>query len=170
MRTMGIAALAALLTGAPAQAEDDVVVTITASRAIFAECARPDFTQCGPGTTRPANISGTVTYNSKGTRVNGRLLDVPETLDLMCQTEWTKSVITLAGDRAIAECRYSADIEAQKLRVELNYTLGARERSGVIRQVFTLSIDVQSCIVGVRDASVKPALNGTYVANCVAKQ
>ncbi|MFO1184980.1 MAG: hypothetical protein U1E56_09360 [Bauldia sp.] len=164
------AVAAAALSTPQARAEDDLVITITASRGVFAECARPDFTNCGPTTSRTANISGTVTYNTKGAHVVGRLLDLPETIDLTCQTEWTKTAVVLAGDRAIAECRYSADIDANKLRVELNYTLGARERSGVIRQVLTLSIDVQSCIVGLRDASVKPALNGTYVAQCIAKQ
>jgi len=75
----------------------------------------------------------------------------------------------LAGDKAIAECRYLSDQEAQKLRVEINYTLGGASRSGVIKEVLTFGIGEQSCIVGVRDATVKPASDGRYLAQCVAK-
>ena len=171
-RSLGVAGLlvaTGLFEVSTGQAEESLQITIRATRGISQDCAKADFTGCGPSTSKPANISGLVVYNSGGAHVTGRMLDIDEPIDIVCQLDWKKTNITLAGDKAIAECRYSADMDAQKLRVEINYTLGAPARSGVIRQVLTFSIDVQSCIIGVKDATVKPPVAVQYVGNCVAK-
>ncbi len=156
-------------TASNSRAEENLEISLKATRGIFQDCAKADFTGCGASSSRPANIAGQVIYNSAGAHVTGRMLDLDEPIDIVCQADWKKTSITLAGDKAVAECRYLADMDAQKLRLEINYTLGAAARSGVIRQVLTFSIDVQSCIVGVKDATVKPPVAVQYVANCVAK-
>jgi len=165
----GLLVATGLVGASTGHAEDSLQISIRATRGISQDCTKADFTNCGASTSKPANISGLVVYNSGGAHVTGRMLDIDEPIDIVCQTDWKKTSITLAGDKAIAECRYSSDMDAQKLRVEINYTLGAPARSGVIRQVLTFSIDVQSCIIGVKDATVKPPVAVQYVGNCVAK-